>query len=335
MRVFIKKFNQIGRAKWAGRLLIFICVVSLLAPVMFNDRPIVAQYDGRLYFPIFSYYAETEFGGDFDTEPDYKDVYFAQLLRDGDGWALWPLVRYNYGTINYDTPTPAPSPPTWENLLGTDDQGRDVLARTVYGVRISLAFAAILTIVSSVIGIAAGLVQGYFGGAVDLVGQRFMEIWGSMPRLFVLLILASMLAPGFWILLGVLLLFSWMELVQVVRTEALRTRQMTYVRAARALGVGTPRIMLRHILPGSIVAATSFLPFILAGGVTTLTSLDFLGFGLPPGSASLGELLSQAKANLHAYWIGVTGFMSVAILLSLLVFIGEGVRHALDPQSTE
>jgi microcin C transport system permease protein len=280
---------------------------------------------------VVASYAETEFGGEFETEADYRDPFVIDLIEE-KGWMLWPAVPYSYKTINYDLPTPAPSPPSSANPLGTDDQGRDVLARVIYGFRISVLFGLVLTLASSVVGIAAGAVQGYFGGLLDLFFQRFIEIWSGLPTLFVLIILASIFEPNFWSLLGVLFLFSWMSLVGVVRAEFLRVRNFDYIRAARALGVNDRTIMWRHALPNAMVSALTFLPFILTGSITTLTALDFLGYGLPPGSPSLGELLKQGKANLHAPWLGFSGFIVIAVMLSLLIFVFEAVRDAFDPR---
>ena len=270
--------------------------------------------------------------GEFQTAADYRDPYVLGLIQ-AKGWALWPPIRFSYNTINYDLPSPAPSPPTRENWLGTDDKGRDVLAQLLYGFRISVLFGLVLTLCSSIIGIAAGAVQGYYGGAVDILGQRFMEVWSGMPTLFILIILSSVVQPNFWWLLLITLLFGWMSLVGVVRAEFLRARNFEYVLAARALGMGNARIMFRHILPNATIASVTFMPFILGGSITTLTSLDFLGFGLPPGSPSLGELLSEGKANLQAPWLGISGFVIMASMLILLVFAGEAVRDALDPRA--
>jgi microcin C transport system permease protein len=306
-------------------------LISLFAEFIANDKPIVLSYDGGIYWPVFSSYAETEFGGDFETEADYRDPFVADLI-EAKGWMVWPLIPFSYRTINYDLEVPAPSPPSAVNWLGTDDQGRDVLARLIYGFRISVLFGLALTAMSSVIGVVAGAVQGYFGGLTDLVFQRFIEVWQGLPVLFLLIILASIVEPNFWYLLILLLLFSWMGLVDVVRAECLRVRNFEYVRAARALGVGHSGIIVRHVLPNATVSALTFMPFILSGSVTTLTALDFLGFGLPPGSASLGELLQQGKANLQAPWLGISGFVVIALMLSLLVFVGEAVRDAFDPR---
>ena len=283
--------------------------------------------------PVFAEYAETEFGGEFQTEADYRDPFVQDLINE-NGWMLWPPVRFSYDTVNLNLPGPAPYEPTGENWLGTDDQGRDVLARTIYGFRISVLFGLLLTFFSSIIGIVIGATQGYFGGWIDLIGQRLIEIWTSMPQLYLLIILASVFVPSFWLLLGLLLLFQWVALVGVVRAEFLKTRNFDYVRAARAMGASDTIIMFKHILPNAMVATLTLLPFILSGSVTALTSLDFLGFGLPPGSASLGELLNQGKNNLHAPWLGITAFIILSVMLSLLVFIGEAVRDAFDPRKT-
>ena len=280
---------------------------------------------------LFRSYPEAAFGGEFETEADYRDPFVKNLIET-QGWMLWPPIRFSYDTINYDLEVPSPAPPSQENWLGTDDQGRDVVARLIYGFRISVLFGLTLTLFSSVVGITAGAVQGYFGGLTDLLFQRFIEIWAGLPILYLLIILASVTEPNFWWLLGLMLLFSWMALEGVVRAEFLRARNFEYVRAARALGVSTPVIMFRHLLPNAMVATLTFLPFILSGSITTLTSLDFLGFGLPPGSPSLGEMLAQGKTNLQAPWLGMTAFATLAVMLSLLVFIGEAVRDAFDPR---
>ncbi|HUF90821.1 MAG TPA: ABC transporter permease, partial [Candidatus Limnocylindria bacterium] len=276
---------------------------------------------------------ETTFGGEFPTEAVYRDPHVRRLITER-GWMLWPPIPYRHDTINWELTVPAPAPPSRDNWLGTDDQARDLLARLIYGFRVSVLFGLALTLASSVIGVMAGAVQGYFGGWVDLVFQRFIEVWSGLPVLYLLIILASLVEPNFWWLLGLMLLFSWMSLVSVVRAEFLRARNFDYVRAARALGVGNAVIMARHVLPNAMVATLTFLPFVLNASITTLTSLDFLGFGLPPGAASLGEILAQGKANLQAPWLGVTSFLVIALLLSLLVFIGEAVRDAFDPRKT-
>ncbi len=305
--------------------------VSLFADLLANNKPILIRYDGAFYSPILRDYPETTFGGEFPTNAVYSDEELQKLIHD-KGWILWPPIPYSYDTVLKGDGRKALLPPSWEHLLGTDDQARDVLARLIYGFRISVLFGFALTLLSAVIGIVAGAVQGYFGGLVDLLMQRFLEIWSSMPTLYLLIILASFIQPGFWVLLGIMLLFSWMSLVGLVRAEFLRGRNFDYVRAARALGMLDVRIMFRHILPNAMTASLTFLPFILAGSVTTLTSLDFLGFGLPVGSPSLGELLLQGKNNLTAPWLAFTGFFIIALMLSLLVFIGEAVRDAFNPR---
>jgi microcin C transport system permease protein len=292
------------------------------------------KYDGGYYSPIFASYPETTFGGEFATEADYRDPYVQELIAKKDGWMVWPLIRYSYRTINLNLPVPAPAPPSAENWLGTDDQGRDVMARVIYGFRISVLFGLTLTILSSILGVMAGAVQGYFGGWTDLLFQRFIEIWTAVPTLYLLIIIAAVITPSFWILLGIMLAFSWVSLVGVVRAEFLRARNLEYVTAARALGLSNWRIMFKHLLPNAMVATLTLMPFILNGSITTLTALDFLGFGLPPGSPSLGELLAQGKANLQAPWLGLTGFFVIAVMLSLLIFIGEAVRDAFDPRKT-
>jgi len=327
----LDNFNANRRGVWSLWLFLLLFTVTLFAEFIANDEPIVVAYQRGLYFPIFVEYPETKFGGEFETLADYRDPYVAELIN-ADGWMIWPPIRYSFDTINYKLRSPAPSPPDTENLLGTDDQARDVAARVIYGFRISVLFALTLSIFSTIIGVFAGAVQGFYGGKIDLYGQRFMEIWSGLPVLYLLIILASFVEPNFWWLLGIMLLFSWLALVDVVRAEFLRSRNLEYVRAARALGLSNGRVMFRHILPNAMVATITFLPFILTGAVTTLTSLDFLGFGLPPGSASLGELASQGKTNLHAPWLGVTAFMVISIMLVLLVFIGEAIRDAFDPR---
>ncbi len=316
---------------WIFLILFFF---SLFAEFIANDKPLLVKYDDHYYFPIFKEYPETTFGGEFETEANYRDSFVRNLI-DKKGWVIWPLIPYSYNTVNYDLPVPAPAPPSKENWLGTDDQGRDVLARLIYGFRISVLFGLTLTLFSSLVGVAAGAVQGYFGGLTDLLFQRFIEIWSGMPVLFLLIILASIVQPNFWWLLGLMLLFSWMALVPVVRAEFLRARNLDYVRAARALGLSTPRIIYRHVLPNAMVATLTFMPFILNGSITTLTSLDFLGFGLPLGSPSLGEMLNQGKNNLQAPWLGITTFVVLAVMLTLLIFIGEAVRDAFDPRKTK
>jgi microcin C transport system permease protein len=350
-------FRANRRGYWAFWIFMVLFIASLLANVIANDKPLMVKYDGHLYWPVLFSYSETTFGGDFETAADYRDPYLQKQIADKGGSIVWPPIRYYYDTHNLDLPTPAPSPPTWRlteeqcksvvqkkglkscrdleyNWLGTDDQGRDVVARLIYGFRLSVLFGLSLTLVSSVIGIIAGGVQGYFGGWIDLGFQRFIEIWNSIPYLYLLLIISAVLPPGFFVLLGIMALFSWVTLVGLVRAEFLRGRNFEYIQAARALGVSNAVIMFRHLLPNAMVATMTFLPFIVSSSVMTLTALDFLGFGLPPGSPSLGELLSQAKANIQAPWLGFAGFFSVAIMLSLLIFIGEAVRDAFDPRKT-
>jgi len=327
----LANFRRNRRGWWSLWIFLALFGASMPAEFVANDKPLLIRFDGGFRFPVFARYAETDYGGEFETEADYRDP-FVQELISAKGWILWPPVRYSYRTINYDLGRPSPASPSWDNLLGTDDQARDVLARLIYGFRISVLFGLCLAFCSSVVGIAAGTVQGYFGGWVDLIFQRFIEIWSGLPTLFLLIILASIVEPSFAYLLGFMLLFSWMSLVGVVRAEVLRARNLDFVRAARGLGVSHLRIMSRHILPNALVATLTFLPFILTGSVTVLTSLDFLGFGMPPGSPSLGELLAQGKRNLHAPWLGFTAFAVLAVMLSLLVFIGEGVRDAFDPR---
>lgn len=324
-------FRANKRGFWSLWIFLALFAVALCAEFVANDNPLLVKFDGHYYVPVFESYPETAFGGDFETEARYRDPYVRELI-DAKGWMVWPFIPFSYDTINYDLSEPAPSPPSHYNWLGTDDQGRDVLARVIYGFRISVLFGLALTLFSSVIGIAAGAVQGYFGGKTDLLLQRFIEIWGGMPVLYLLIIMASLVQPNFWWLLILMLLFSWMSLVHVVRAEFLRARNFDYVRAAKALGAGDIRIMFRHILPNAMVATLTYLPFVLNQSITTLTALDFLGFGLPPGSPSLGELLNQGKNNLQAPWLGISAFFVLAIMLTLLIFVGEAVRDAFDPR---
>ena len=321
-----------NRRGWLS-LLVFVIlfIATLLAEVIANDKPFLVYFKGDVYFPIVKAYSETTFGGDFLTEADYRSPYLSELI-ERDGWTVWPIVRYHHRTVAWDLPVPAPAPPDRNHWLGTDDQARDVLARVIYGFRISVLFGFALTFISAIIGVSAGAVQGYFGGWIDLIFQRFIEIWSGLPTLYLLIILASVVEPNFWWLLGLLLLFSWMGFVGVVRAEFLRARNFEYVRAAQALGVSNLAIMFRHLLPNAMVATITFIPFTLAGSVTVLTSLDFLGIGLPPGSASLGELLAQGKANLQAPWLGLAGFFTIALMLTLLILISEAVRDAFDPR---
>ena len=354
----LANFKANKRGYWSFWIFLFFFVLSLFSEVIANDKPLLVVYKGEILLPILHDYPEEKFGG-FLAETDYRDKVIAKEI-DAHGFMVWPPIRYSYRTINRQLPVPAPSPPTWMlseaqcraavlriykkpdgtcrdlewNWLGTDDQGRDVLARLLYGFRLSVLFGLTLTAISSVIGVAAGAVQGYFGGWTDLIFQRFIEIWSSLPELFLLIIIASVISPSFFMLLGILLLFSWVRLVHVVRAEFLRARNFEYVNAARALGLSNGAIIVKHVLPNATVATLTFLPFVLTSSITTLTALDFLGFGLPPGSPSLGELLLQGKSNLQAPWLGLTGFLVIAIMLSLLVFIGEAVRDAFDPRKT-
>ncbi|MFA0281029.1 MULTISPECIES: ABC transporter permease [unclassified Vibrio] len=333
--------NPLAEARWLrfkankrGFISLWIFTIlfglSLFAEIIANDKPLLVSYDNQWFVPVINEYAETEFGGEFETEADYKDPYVIELIED-NGYIVWPIIPFSYDTINFDISGAVPSEPDSVNWLGTDDKGRDVLARIIYGFRISVLFGFVLTIVSSVIGVVVGATQGYYGGWVDLFGQRFIEVWSGMPTLFLLIILSSFIEPNFWWLLGIMVLFSWMSLVGIVRAEFLRCRNFDYVRAAQAMGVDDKRIMLRHMLPNAMVASLTMMPFILSGSVTTLTSLDFLGFGLPAGSPSLGELLAQGKANLQAPWLGISAFVVLSLMLTLLVFVGEAVRDAFDP----
>jgi microcin C transport system permease protein len=351
-------FKSNRRGYWSLWIFAILFVLTLFAEFIANDRPIMVSYKGELLFPVVVAYPEEKFGG-FLAVTDYRDPAIRQEIEE-HGWMLWPPIRYSYRTVRTDG-GPFPARPVWLkadrptcagatpaerarqpldcdignwNWLGTDDQGRDVVARLIYGFRISVLFGLVLTLISSLIGIAAGAVQGYFGGWTDLLFQRFIEIWNSIPSLYLLIIIAAVIEPSFWVLLGILLLFSWVALVGVVRAEFLRARNFEYVQAARALGISNVVIMARHLLPNAMVATLTFMPFILNGSITTLTSLDFLGFGLPPGSPSLGEMLAQGKSNLHAPWLGLTGFFVIAIMLSLLIFVGEAVRDAFDPRKT-
>ncbi|MBX6741561.1 MAG: ABC transporter permease [Acetobacteraceae bacterium] len=328
----LANFRANRRGWWSLWIFAALFFVTLFAEFIANDRPLLAEVEGRWYVPVLVDYAESDVIPDgLPTEADWHDPVLQQEVQ-AKGWMVWPPIPYSYSTVVRDLGQPAPSPPSRQNWLGTDDQARDVLARVIYGFRISVLFGFTLTILSSILGIAAGAVQGFYGGRVDLLFQRFIEIWSGMPQLFLLIILASVIEPGFWTLLGFLLLFSWMGLIGVVRAEFLRGRNLDYVRAARALGVSDSRLMLRHILPNAMVATLTFLPFILSGSVTVLASLDFLGFGLPPGSPSLGELLNQGKNNLQAPWLAFTGFVVLGGMLTLLIFVGEAVRDAFDPR---
>lgn len=352
----LDNFKANKRGYWSFWIFMLLFLLSLFAELIANDRPIIASYKGEILFPIAVNYPEEKFGG-FLAVTDYRSSFVSDEIN-AHGWMIWPPIRYSYRTVNSEIPHSAPTRPFWlmdkqercsaypkgvddpnciignMNWLGTDDQARDVAARMIYGFRISVLFGLTLTIFSAIIGVSAGAVQGYFGGWTDLLMQRFIEIWSSMPVLYILLIIASILPPGFFVLLGIMLLFSWVHFVGIVRAEFLRARNFEYVNAARALGVGNWTIMFRHLLPNAMVATLTFLPFILSGSITTLTSLDFLGFGMPPGSASLGELIAQGKRNLQAPWLGLTAFFTMAIMLSLLIFVGEAVRDAFDPRKT-
>jgi len=330
----IATFLANRRGAWSMLIFLVIFSLSLFAELIANDRPLLVSYEGTLYTPVLHDYPETTFGGDFPTTTDFRDPYIQDKIN-AQGWLVWPVIRFSYNTINFNLEQPAPSPPTSVNWLGTDDQGRDVAARLIYGFRLSVLFGLALTLTASIIGVAAGAVQGYMGGWVDLLFQRFLEIWGSLPQLFILIVVSSIIVPGFWTLLIILLLFSWTTLVGVVRAEFLRARNFEYVRAAKALGLSDTRIVIRHVLPNAMVATMTFLPFVLSGSVVALTSLDFLGLGMPPGSPSLGDLLRQGKENLQAPWLGISGFLVISILLSLLVFMGEAVRDAFDPRKSQ
>ncbi|TXH37556.1 MAG: ABC transporter permease [Rhodospirillaceae bacterium] len=330
-RLMAFRNNERGYIALVFFLLLF--GVSLVAEFIANDRPILISYDGAFYSPVLKDYPETTFGGSFQTNADYRDPSLQRAIN-AKGWMIWPMIPFSYDTVITDLPGAAPSPPDSINWLGTDDQARDVMARVIYGFRISVLFGLLLTAVSTAIGVIAGAIQGYFGGWLDLLFQRFLEIWGGLPTLYILMILASVIVPGFWTLLGIMLLMTWTWPVPYVRAEFLRARNLEYVRAARALGMGDGRIILKHILPNALVATLAYLPFTLAGSVTTLTALDFLGLGLPVGSPSLGDLLSQAKQNLQAPWLGIAGFIVIGLMLTLLIFIGEAVRDAFDPRKT-
>ena len=330
-RARIQKFksNRLGFISFI--LFIFIFVLSISAEFIANDKPLLVKYDQHYYSPVLKVYPETTFGGVFETEADYRDPIVQQLI-DEKGWSIWPILRYSYQTPNLDLAVPVPSPPSSQNWLGTDDQGRDVLARVLYGLRISLLFGLALTLFAAVIGIAVGAIQGYYGGWVDLVGQRIIEVWGGLPTLFMVMILVSMFSPSIYWLFLIMLFFGWTELVGIVRAEFLRARNLDYVRAARALGVGNVMIMFRHILPNAMSSSVSQLPFMFTANITALTALDFLGYGLPPDAASLGELLLQGKNNLNAPWLALSGFFTLTLVLSLLIYIGEATRDAFDPR---
>ncbi|MCY1398361.1 Inner membrane ABC transporter permease protein YejE [compost metagenome] len=329
----LQRFRRNRRGWYSLWLFILLFMLSLGGELIANDKPLLLSYHGSLYFPALKRYTEQDFGGQLPFQPDYRSNYVRTLIADQGGWMLFPPIPFSADTPNYDLLQPAPSPPSAVNWLGTDDQGRDVLARVIFGARVSILFAVALTLISLLIGIAAGALQGYHGGWVDLLGQRLLEVWSGLPVLYLLIILSGFVEPNFWWLLGIMALFSWLALVDVVRAEFLRGRNLEYVQAARALGLPDRLVILRHILPNAMNATLTFVPFILTGAISTLTALDFLGFGMPAGSASLGELINQGKQNLQAPWLGFTAFFTLALILSLLVFIGEALRDAFDPRA--
>jgi peptide/nickel transport system permease protein/microcin C transport system permease protein len=327
------RFKAHRRGWWSLWLFLALFGLSLGGELVANDKPLLVTYQGEWYFPAFKRYTEHDFGGELPFQPDYRSAQVRQLI-EGQGGRMWfAPIPFAFDTVNYDLTEPAPSPPSGDNWLGTDDQARDVLARVIFGTRVSLLFALALTAASVLIGIAAGALQGYYGGWVDLIGQRLLEVWSGLPVLYLLIILSGFVEPNFWWLLGIMALFSWLSLVDVVRAEFLRSRGLEYVKAARALGVGDAQVIVRHILPNAMSATLTYLPFILTGAIATLSALDFLGFGMPAGSASLGELIGQGKSNLQAPWLGLTAFFALALILSLLVFIGEACRDAFDPRT--
>jgi len=327
------RFKAHRRGWWSLWLFLLLFGLSLGGELIANDKPLMVEYQGQCYFPAFKRYTEQDFAGELPFQPDYRSAQVRQLI-EGQGGRMWfAPIPFGFDTVNYDLTEPAPSPPSAENWLGTDDQARDVLARVIFGTRVSLLFALALTAASALIGIAAGALQGYYGGWVDLLGQRLLEVWSGLPVLYLLIILSGFVEPNFWWLLGIMALFSWLSLVDVVRAEFLRSRGLEYVKAARALGVGDAQVISRHILPNAMSATLTYLPFILTGAIATLSALDFLGFGMPAGSASLGELIGQGKSNLQAPWLGLTAFFALALILSLLVFIGEACRDAYDPRA--
>lgn len=327
------RFRQNRRGFWSLWIFAVVMVLALLSNVIANEKPLLVRYQGHLYLPFMFNYTESTFGGELQTAADYQDPFVVKQL-ESHGWVIWAPLRQSFNSINFSTQQPFPSPPSRQNLLGTDSNGHDVLAEILYGMRISLFFGVLLTLLSSLIGMVAGAIQGYYGGRIDLWGQRFIEVWAGMPTLFLIILLSSVVQPNFWWLLLITVLSGWMILVGVVRAEFLRTRNFDYIRAAQAMGVADSTIMLRHMLPNATVATLTFMPFILCGSITTLASLDFLGFGLPIGSPSLGALLLEGKNNLQAPWLGISAFMVLAILLSLLIFIGEAVRDAFDPSQS-
>lgn len=330
----LANFRANGRGFWSMWIFLVFFLFTLSAEFVANDKPLVVQFQGGYFFPVLFSYPETMFGGDFETEAEYREFDVQELITEKGGWMVWPLIPFSYNTVNLDLKVPSPAPPSAINWLGTDDQGRDVLARIIYGFRISVLFGLLLTLFGSIIGVSIGALEGYFGGWIDLTLQRCIEIWSGLPQLYILIIVASIIVPGFWTLLLILLLFGWTALESVVRAEFFRARNLEFVRAAKALGVNDFTIMRRHILPNAVVATLTFLPLILTGSITSLTALDFLGLGLPPGSPSLGELLQQGKSNLQAPWLGLSATITLAAMLTLLVFVGEAVRDAFDPRKT-
>lgn len=331
MQIRLRRFKENRLGYLSFWIFLLIIILSLSANFIANDRPLLMSYKGHLYSPVFCQYSEQEFGGVFETEANYRDPFVQQLIEH-EGWMLWPMIQFSDQTPNLDLIISAPAPPSTQNWLGTDDQGRDVLARVLYGLRISILFGFGLTIAGSIFGILVGAIQGYYGGWIDLIGQRLFEVWGGMPQLFMTMILVSFFSPSIYWLFAIMLLFGWMSLVSIVRAEFLRARNLDYVRAARALGLSNFKIIIRHILPNALSSSLSQLPFILTANITALSTLDFLGYGLPPGSASLGELIVQAKNNLDAPWLASTAFLTLGTLLSVLVFIGEAARNAFDPK---
>jgi microcin C transport system permease protein len=326
-------FKANRRGWWSLWLFVGLFALCLCGELIANDKPLLVSYQGQMYYPILHEYQETDFGGQLPFEPDYTSQYVRELIASKGGWMLFPPIPFGPQSVNWDLSAPSPSPPSAQNWLGTDEQARDVLARALYGARVSILFALLLTVISTVIGVMAGALQGYYGGLVDLLGQRLQEIWSGLPVLYLLIILSGFVAPSFWWLLGIMALFSWLSLVDVVRAEFLRGRNLEYVKAARALGLTNGALMRRHILPNAMTSTLTYLPFILTGAISTLTALDFLGFGMPAGTASLGELIGEAKKNLQAPWLGMTAFFVLALILSLLVFIGEACRDAFDPRN--
>ena len=324
------RFKSNRRGYYSLWIFSILFILSLFAEVWSNDKPLLISYNGNYYYPLFKSYPETQFGGEFDTEADYQDIYIKELLTENGNWVIYPINGYSFNTINYDNARPNPAAPSTDNYLGTDDRGRDVLARLIYGFRLSVLFGLALTVIGTIIGILAGAIQGYFGGKTDLFFQRFMEVWGSMPQLYLLIIFASIFQPSIGLLLGLLSLFTWMGLADYVRAEFLRGRNMDYVRSAQALGVSNYMIMWRHLLPNAMTPVITFLPFMISGAILALTSLDFLGLGVPPSTPSLGELLAQGKANIHAWWLSLSTFIVLVGMLVLLIFIGEGLREAMD-----